>query len=119
MTTKTKSISLIIAGINGRMGRASVQAIRQDTGIELVAAYGSSGASYIGKTVEELVGVSGRTGSDITVKSSLNNCLAALSYTPDVLLDFTKASSAVDHALQAIKNGIKPIIGTSGLTDDH
>lgn len=119
MDTKTKSISLIIAGINGRMGRATVQAISQDAEIKLVAAYGRHGASYAGKTVDEVVGIAGKNGHGITIKDSLKNSLSGLSHNPDVLLDFTQADSAVEHALQAIEKGIRPVIGTSGLTEDH
>ena len=118
MSTKTESIALIIAGINGRMGRASVQAISQDKSIKLVAAYGRTGADYNGKTVDELLGA-GKNGHAIAINDSLKNCLAGLNQTPDVLLDFTQADNAVDHALQAIEKGIKPVIGTSGLTEDH
>ncbi len=119
MSTKTKPILLVIAGINGRMGRASVKTISKDEDIKLVAAYGRNGASYTGKTVEELMGMPDKNGSSIIIKDNLKSCLSGLRSTPDVLLDFTKADSAVEHALQAIEKGIKPVIGTSGLTEDH
>jgi 4-hydroxy-tetrahydrodipicolinate reductase len=115
----TKSISVVIAGVNGRMGRASVETITRNKDIKLVAAYGRSGASYTGKTVEELVGIPDKNGSGIIVKDNLESCLSGLGFTPDVLLDFTQAGGAVEHALQAIEKGIKPVIGTSGLTEDH
>jgi len=119
MDTNTKPISLVIAGINGRMGRASVQAISQNADIKLVAAYGREGATYTGKTVNELVGLIGKNGQAVTVQDSLQNCLSGLSSMPDVLLEFTQASSAVEHALKAIEKGIRVVIGTSGLTEDH
>jgi 4-hydroxy-tetrahydrodipicolinate reductase len=119
VSTKTKSISLVIAGINGRMGRASVQAISGDTDIKLVAAYGRGGAPYTGKTVAELMGTANKNGSNISVKDSLKNCLNDLKETPDVLLEFTQAGSAVEHTLQAVEKGIRVVIGTSGLTEDH
>jgi len=119
MDTNTKSISLIIAGINGRMGRASVQAISQDNNIKLVGAYGRQGSNYTGKTVNDLVGVPNKNGQAVTVQDSLKKCLSGLSNMPDVLLDFTKADSAAEHALQAIEKGVRVVIGTSGLTEDH
>ncbi len=115
----TSTISLVIAGINGRMGRASVQAIQNEPSIKLVGAYGRHGASYTGKKVQDLVGLPDKNGSNPIVKDSLDNCLGDLSSPPDVFLDFTEAHSAFDHAMTAITKGIRPIIGTTGLSEQH
>jgi len=119
MDKKTAPITVVIAGINGLMGRASASVIHQDKQLKLVAAYGRTGAAYTGKTIDELIGTLDKNGNAITIKSSLKECLSGLSDMPQVLLDFTKADSAVEHALEAIEKGIRPVIGTSGLTEDH
>ncbi len=117
--TTTKAISLIIAGINGRMGRCSVEAIKGDESIKLIGAFGRSGANYVGETLQDLLGITNKNGSDIAIKDSLDKCLADLKNPPDILLDFTEADSAVKHALAALEKGIRPIIGASGLTEAH
>ena len=114
-----KPISLVIAGINGRMGRATIESIKGNESIQLVGAFGRSGAAYVGKSVQELVGVSGLNGSNPTIADNLEKCLANLKTMPDVLIDNTEAESAVRHALAALEHGIRPVIGTSGLTESH
>lgn len=117
--SKSATVSLMIAGINGRMGRASVEAIGTDKSIKLVGAFGRNGAKYAGKTVEELIGITNANGNNVAVKDSLDKCLASIGVMPDVLLDFTEANSAIKHALAAIEQGIRPVIGTTGLTETH
>ncbi len=117
-STGTKHVSLIIAGINGRMGRCSVEAIKDSAGIKLVGAFGRKGASYAGETLQDLLGAN-TNSTNVSIKDSLDKCLADLKTMPDVLLDFTEADSAVKHALAAIEKGIRPVIGTSGLTEAH
>jgi len=116
---KTKGVSLIIAGINGRMGRCTVDAIKDEEGIKLVGAFGRYGASYTDQTLQDLLGIANKNGTNISIKDSLDKCLANLKSAPEVLLDFTEADSAVKHALAALENGIRPVIGTSGLTEAH
>jgi 4-hydroxy-tetrahydrodipicolinate reductase len=118
-TISTKPVSLIIAGINGRMGRATIDAIKGDESIKLVGAFGRSGAAYVGKTVQEVVGAPDKNGNNLLVTDNLDKCLASLKTMPDVLIDNTEASSAVKHALAALAKGIRPVIGTSGLTESH
>ncbi len=43
---------------------------------------------------------------------------ALQSHRPQVLVDFTHPSSALDNALAAVAAGAAPVVGTSGLTDD-
>lgn len=118
-TVKTKTITLVIAGINGRMGRTTVQAILKDDAIKLVGAFGRSGAKYAGTSVQDLTSVANNNGEDVRVSNDLDSCLAGLGSKPDVLIDFTEAKSAVKHAIAALEKGIRPVIGTSGLTEEH
>jgi 4-hydroxy-tetrahydrodipicolinate reductase len=117
-SVKTKNISLIVAGINGRMGKATAAAIHRDDSIKLVGAFGRSGAKYTGKSISEL-GITNNNGKDVRVSNDLDSCLAELSSKPDVLIDFTEAKSAVKHSIAALEKGIRPVIGTSGLTEEH
>lgn len=117
-TANTKTITLIIAGINGRMGKATMAAIHGRDSIRLVGAFGRSGASYAGKSMADL-GIASTNGKDVLISNDLASCLSGLSSKPDVLIDFTEAKSAVKHAIAALEKGIRPVIGATGLTEAH
>ncbi|HMP54305.1 MAG TPA: 4-hydroxy-tetrahydrodipicolinate reductase, partial [Candidatus Melainabacteria bacterium] len=105
-------IKVAIAGINGKMGRASLAALTGLDDIEVVGAFGRAGADYVGKDLSSLGGGSADTG--VKVAEDLSSCLSGVS--PDILLEFTRAESCMAHARQALANGIRPLIGTSGLS---
>ncbi|MBI1270952.1 4-hydroxy-tetrahydrodipicolinate reductase [bacterium] len=105
-------IKVVIAGVNGKMGRASLGALTGLDDIEVVGAFGRAGAAYVGKDLSSLGGGSADTG--VKVSEDLFSCLADTS--PDILLEFTRAESCMEHARQALANGIRPLIGTSGLS---
>lgn len=105
-----KPIRVVVAGVNGRMGRLSSQIVWQDGDFELVGAIGRAGASYIGKDVGEVL-----RGENTSVKVTEN--LADVLPGADVLLDFTVSDTTVRHAKLAIEHSVRPVIGTSGITD--
>lgn len=110
-------IKVAIAGVNGRMGRASLNPILHDGAFELVGAFGRRGARYVGCDISELtdaVEVGSHLG--LAVSNSFEEVLEL--DTPDVLLDFTVSELSVSLAKTAIERGIRPVIGTSGLTKD-
>lgn len=110
-------IKVAIAGVNGRMGRASLNPILHDGAFELVGAFGRRAARYVGCDISELtdaVEVGSHLG--LAVSNSFEEMLEL--DTPDVLLDFTVSESSVPLAKAAIERGIRPVIGTSGLTKD-
>lgn len=115
--TAVGTIKVIIAGINGRMGRASARAFAGTDDIELVGAFGRPGASYVGKDIAEVSILEGRNKLGILVSNDFSDSLAAGK--PDVLLDFTHAEAAVQNAKVALEHGIRPIIGTSGIHPNH
>jgi len=115
--TETAIIRIVIAGINGRMGRASASAIAQHAGFELVGAFGKPDATYRGKSVAELTGSANGGSAGILVSNGFLDSLAGAK--PDVLLDFTHAEVAVQNAVTALEHGIRPVIGTSGITPKH
>ncbi len=103
-------VKVAIAGINGKMGRASVRPIQKDSDLELVGAFGKPGAPYVGLDVGDLAATS-KTG--ILVSNGIEDVFAGAA--PDVLLDFTRAEAAFDHARFALERGVRPVVGTSGL----
>jgi 4-hydroxy-tetrahydrodipicolinate reductase len=105
-----QDIKVAIAGINGKMGRASARAILADDELKLAGAFGKSGAPYVGLDVGELASTL-KTG--ILVSNGITDVFSGAA--PDVLLDFTRAEAAFDHARLALERGVRPVIGTSGL----
>lgn len=106
----TKPIRVVLAGINGRMGRLSCRVVSEDGDFALTGAIGRPGSSYIGKDVGELT-----LGQKLQVHIT-ENVEEALT-DADVLLDFTVAESSVENARIALQNGVRPVIGTSGISD--
>lgn len=113
----SEKINVAIAGINGRMGRTSVQAIQSAANFRLVGAFGKENADYVGKKVEELVGLPNNERTAILVSNNLSECLDKCP--PDVLLDFTESESALRHGIKAIERKVRPVIGTTGLMGEH
>jgi 4-hydroxy-tetrahydrodipicolinate reductase len=98
------------------MGRASAQAIFSNPEFELVGAYGSASASYVGTDVRSIAGVAPDSNTAILVSNDFLDSVAGCK--PDVLLDFTKADVAVANAKRALEQGIHPVIGTSGISPE-
>lgn len=95
-------MKLGIAGAGGRMGRALVEAIAADRGLELAAALDANGAAVIG---QEVGGV--KVGSDI--EAALAAC--------DVLIDFTRPEGTLQHVDACVRRGRAIVIGTTGFSD--
>lgn len=105
-------IRVVIAGINGRMGRTSAQAVLSQPDLQLTGAFGKPGASYVGLDVGELASTA-KTG--ILVSNAFLDILDAAP--ADVLLDFSQAEAAFESARLALERGVRPLIGTSGLAE--
>ena len=108
-------IKVAIAGINGRMGRAGLNALLADDAFEIVGAFGKSGGDYVGKDLSFF-----QTGNDnkqvgITACGSFEEMLTQAKSKPDVLLDNMVAAASFESAKKAIAAGIRPVVGTSGL----
>ena len=109
-----KPIKIVIAGINGRMGRASAALIHADHDLELIGAVGRPGAAYVGQDVAKMTN-SGSAG--ILVSNEIKDLLTGTK--ADVLLDFSLSESAFEHAQLALANNVRPVIGTSGLGEEQ
>ncbi len=83
------SVKIIINGAKGKMGQYSVEAIEQADGLSLV----------------------GTADHEDNLGQVIDNTQA------DAVVDFTVADSAFENAQTIIAHGARPIIGTSGLTE--
>jgi 4-hydroxy-tetrahydrodipicolinate reductase len=106
-------IKVAIAGINGRMGKASARLVSSDEDLQMVAAIGRPQAAYVGQDAGILT--FGSTAG-ILVSNSIEELPAEAK--PDVLLDFSLAEAAFETAKKALERGIRPVIGASGLGED-
>lgn len=82
------STRIAIVGAHGRMGRFASELVERTNGLALVA----------------------RITSDVDLAASLRTAQ------PDVALDVTRAGLGYGHALQMLELGIRPLIGTSGVS---
>lgn len=96
-----------IFGANGRMGRALIEAINQDSQAELKAAHVRNGSKWLGFDVGELAGV-GKLG--LSTSDELNPEEVA------VMIDFTLPIALEANLKWCSDNGKPVIIGTTGLS---
>ena len=103
--TQQMMISVAVAGAAGKMGREVVRAI---AGAEDMRLVGGVDPSAIGRDCGDLAGLG---PCDAPVVSRL----ADLPIRPQVIVDFTSPSAVMENAVRALKAGIRPVIGTTGM----
>ena len=103
-------IKFMVSGACGRMGQAVLKAVIEDSELELVGAVDLAGGADAG----ELVGL-GKNG--VIVGTDLEAVIDASS--PEVMVDFTRPDVVYANAVKAIKKGVSPVIGTTGLSDEE
>lgn len=90
-------IRVAVSGANGRMGRLIVERIKQEEGIETVAAF-------------DLV------GEGVSHPDRMSEVLSERDV--DVLVDFTIADAVRLNAITAAEAGVNLVIGTTGMSDE-
>ena len=108
-----KTIKIVIAGPRGKMGKACVNMITQSPHFQLVSVldrkYDREKIANIDPSFSHL--------HTIPVFTNIDECLAETK--PDVFIDLTRPEAAFHHARTAIHYGVRPIIGTTGLTSEQ
>jgi len=103
---KTQGASMIkvaVCGALGRMGQEVVNAVKNAEDMEIIALIDLASAG------QEIDG--------IEIKTDLEAVLASVKV--DVVVDFTQPDSVYQNAITAIYHGVRPVIGTTGLSDDQ
>ena len=113
--TNPTPIPVVINGASGKMGREVVKAVAQATDMVLVGAIGRN-PEHIGKDAGELAGLSEPLEVPITDQLESMLAFAAQERQPGVMVDFTHPSKVYDHVRSAIAYGIRPVVGTTGLS---
>jgi len=93
-------IKVLVNGALGRMGRTVVNAVKNDSELELVGAVDVFSGEIDGIRVE--------TNLDAALKRFL----------PDVMVDFTRPNVVFDNVMTALANKVSPVVGTTGLSDE-
>ncbi len=88
-------INVAVCGSQGKMGKEVVKAVSNSPEMNLVAKIDINGGDYS------------------SIKEALEACKI------DVLVDFTQPKSIFENAKFCLNNGIKPVIGTTGLKDEE
>lgn len=100
-------LRVAIAGIRGKMGQETARAVLAAPDMTLVAGIDRTRESAPDATPWS-------ASSEIPVYTDCGDGLASAN--PDVLVDFTHGAAALAHAAIAVLHGVRPVIGTTGLT---
>lgn len=116
MTSPT-SIPVVVNGAAGKMGREVVKAIAAAPDLTLYGALDRS-PEVQGKDAGEVAGC-GELEVPILNDAQGLLCMAAQEPQPAVMVDFTHPDSVYDNVRMAIAYGIRPVVGTTGLSAEQ
>jgi len=106
-------MKLALLGADGAMGRMIAGIVAEDPDVKIVGAFTEPNAPTIGTDIGVLVGKKA-TGTKIEDATGLDKKIKACK--PDVVIDFTVAKATEENAPVIVKNGVKMVIGTTGLS---
>ncbi|MEM2878752.1 MAG: 4-hydroxy-tetrahydrodipicolinate reductase [Candidatus Hadarchaeales archaeon] len=109
-------IGVVVCGACGRMGQLIIRSISRQRDMKLVGAVDAPGCQDIGKDAGEMTGA-GRLGVKIVGADDLASVIRKSK--PDVLVDFTNATAAVENIKTAADEGVSVVVGTTGFTKDQ
>lgn len=102
-------LKLCIAGATGWVGKPLCLAVSKADDLTLV---GAVSPTHKGRSLSDVLGTS-------SLNVSISGSVAEALDTPtDVLVDYTKADVVKDNVMTAISNGVRVVIGSSGLADE-
>lgn len=101
-------IRVMVSGAYGKMGREVLKAVHKDVQLSVVGAVDIKSEF---DDVGELIGV-GKIG--VNVGDDLQTVITETK--PQVMVDFTAPEAVMPNIRTAIKNGVCPVIGTTGLS---
>ncbi|MCP6762708.1 MAG: 4-hydroxy-tetrahydrodipicolinate reductase [Fischerella sp. CENA71] len=118
--TNQKLIPVIVNGAAGKMGREVVKAVAQASDMSLMGAIDTS-PEHQGKDAGELAGLSEPLEVPITnqLEPMLGYVAGERHMQPGVIVDFTHPDSVYDNIRSAIAYGIRPVVGTTGLSPEQ
>ncbi len=102
-------IRVAVSGANGRMGSLVARNVMREDDMELVVAFDVVGIGTEIRVDEKSVKITDASDMDSEMKKAR----------PDVLVDFTYAEAAVKNVKIAARNKVKPVVGTTGFTEEQ
>lgn len=108
-------IPVVVIGAAGKMGREVVKAVASAPDMILVGAIDTT-EEHQDKDAGELAGLSEPLEVPITNQLESMLAFAAQEKQPGVMIDFTHPDSVYDNIRSAIAYGIRPVVGTTGLS---
>lgn len=106
----SEKIKIVIAGPRGKMGNEAVKMVTETKEFELVAVVDSRNN---GKKLSEL---DVENKADVFVYEDMDECFTA--HDVDVLIDLTTPKFGRKHMEIAFKHNVRPVVGTTGFTDE-
>ena len=94
-------IKVLVSGALGRMGRTVIDAVKNDSELELVGAVDIFDGEVDGMKIE----------------TDLSSALEK--FKPDVMVDFTRPDSVFKNVMTALDKKVSPVVGTTGLSDEQ
>lgn len=111
-------IPVLVNGAAGKMGREVVRAIAQSEDMTLVGAVDRN-PQFQDRDAGELAGLSEPLEIPITNQFEPMLAFAAQEKQPAVMVDFTHPSSIYNNIRSAIAYGVRPVVGTTGLSAEQ
>lgn len=115
--TNQSTIPVIVNGAGGKMGREVIKAISQASDMTLMGAIDTS-PEHQGKDAGELAGLN--IALEVPITNQLEPILGYVAgerqLQPPVMVDFTHPDAVYDNIRSAIAYGIRPVVGTTGLS---
>jgi 4-hydroxy-tetrahydrodipicolinate reductase len=118
--TNQSTIPVIVNGAAGKMGREVIKVVAQAPDMILIGALDTS-PEHQDKDAGELAGFSEPLEVPITnqLEPMLGYVAGERQLQPGVIVDFTHPDSVYDNVRSAIAYGIRPVVGTTGLSPEQ
>ena len=115
--TEKSPIPVVVNGALGKMGREVIKAVSQAEDMMLVGAVDKN-PDYMGQDIGEIAGCG---ALEVPVLNDLQSVLvlATQEKVQGVMVDFTHPDSVYDNTRSAIAYGVRPVVGTTGLSDEQ
>lgn len=110
-------IPVVVNGATGKMGREAIKAIAQAKDMTLLGAI-SRNPAIAGQDIGEIIGC-GELEVPVTPDLQATLAMAAQERQPAVMVDFTHPDSVYENVRSAIAYGVRPVIGTTGLSAEQ
>ncbi len=104
-----EKISVAVSGAYGRMGQEVCRAVLEEEGLELSGVFDRQG---LGKNIGMVLG---RQDLKISITELTDESLKKIK--PEVLVDFTTPMAVMQNIEIALRCGVRPVVGTTGITE--